>query len=152
LELIEVDSSDSEGYYTNPSASDSDTFNQSETTTYKRKVPGPFYCLITTLIFFFLIQDQLLKARTSMNERIRSGKSSKTSQNLLDLDVSSPAADLSDSKSPIPTSPFNFSSRPPSATTTKLRMSLVLLSLLVYTAGVKFRGLNNKMHPVNTFL
>lgn len=45
-------------------------------------------------------------------------------------------------KSPILGSPFDFSR--PSPSISKPRMSHTLLSLLVYTVGVKFRGLNKK--------
>ena len=55
LELLKIDLLDSEGYYTDPSssASESDAFNQSETT-YKGTLHLPFHCLITTLSFHII--------------------------------------------------------------------------------------------------
>jgi phosphatidylinositol phospholipase C, delta len=216
LELLKVDSLDSEGSYTDPSssASDSDAFNQSETT-YKGIFSFTFLLLDPYFILFpFPIQDQLLKARTSIVRRVRSvGKSSKSPKHLRSQSQSQsphppPLATLPPVSPPPPTttlspsalsskplSPFDFSSqplssatrprnlhhpsssssdsdafnqseatsyspfdfspsRPPSAaptptlptttTTTRPRMSPALLSLLVYTVGVKFRGLNKK--------
>ena len=102
--------------------------------------------MIITLSFLSH-QDQLLKARTSMLKRVRSvGKTSKPqsprsqSHSPRHPPLALPPASPTALKSPILASTFDFS-RPPSA---KPRMSLALLSLLVYTVGVKFRGLNKK--------
>ena len=91
------------------------------------------------LIFSIPIQDQLLKTRTSIVKRVRSvGKSSKPqfprsprsqSQSphppplavLPPTTISSPTAALSSSKSPIPTSPPDFSSQSPLSATTRAR-------------------------------
>ena len=141
MELLKVDSLDSEGSsYTDPSssASDSDAFNQSETT-YK----GNFFILCLLLLlellsFLFFPKDQLLKARTSIVKRVRSvGKSSRNTPSkhhhplprsqsqsphpppLATLPPVSPSPSSalgSGSKFPNPVSPFDFSS-PSSATT-----------------------------------
>lgn len=91
------------------------------------------------LIFLIPIQDQLLKARTSIVKRVRSvGKSSKPqlprsprsqSQSphppplavLPPAAASSPTTARSSSKYPIPTSPPDFSSQSPSSATTRPR-------------------------------
>ncbi|KAF8799785.1 PLC-like phosphodiesterase [Phlegmacium glaucopus] len=109
LKLLEVDSSDGDGYYTDPfsSASDSDALTDMAQLDIcdRESRDGATESPLTEV-------RQLLNARTSMLKRVRSaGKSSKP---------------LSPSLPPLP------------------RMSLALLSLLVYTVGVKCRGLNKK--------
>ncbi|KAF8800712.1 PLC-like phosphodiesterase [Phlegmacium glaucopus] len=139
LELLKVDSSDSDGYYTDPfsSASDSDALTDMAQLDISDKRKQRWSRSESTY------RGQLLNARTSTLKRVRSaGKSSKPLSPPLPPLVSSPVSSPTSLKSSVLASPFDFSR--PSSSASKPRMSLALLSLLVYTVGVKCRGLNKK--------
>ncbi|KAF8799533.1 PLC-like phosphodiesterase [Phlegmacium glaucopus] len=132
--LLKVDSSDGGGYYMDPfsSASDSDALTD---------MAQLDICDIESRDG--ATQSQLLNTRTSMLKRVRSaGKSSKPLSPPLPPLASSPVSSPTSPKSSVLPSPFDFSR--PSSSASKPRMSSTLLSLIVYTVGVKCRGLNKK--------
>ncbi|KAF8799792.1 PLC-like phosphodiesterase [Phlegmacium glaucopus] len=140
LELLEVDSSDRDGYYTDPFSSASDSGALTDMAQLdicdRESRDGATQSPLTEV-------RQLLNTRTSMLKRVRSaGKSSKPLSPPLPPLASSPVSSPTSPKSSVLASPFDFSQ--PSSSASKPRMSLALLSLLVYTVGAKCRGLNKK--------
>lgn len=95
-----------------------------------------YYCRLTSTV------EQLLKARSALLHHVRGVYGGSTgSETILDLSLSQspPSDNLTPPTATPKTSPGEVTSP-----RTKSKMSPALLRLLVYTVGVKYRGINKK--------